>query len=63
MEIASGSRVRRKQRSIEYVPEFRDHLERNGLKSLAEWEQKNHKTLDGFDELDLRRRKLKLSFK
>jgi hypothetical protein len=37
-EYADNTHKRIKVRSIEDVAAFRQHLERNGLRSLAEWE-------------------------
>lgn len=37
-EYANAARKRARAQSIEDVPEFRQHLARNGLRNLAEWE-------------------------
>jgi hypothetical protein len=38
IEYAKYTGRRRKARSIEDAPAFREHLDRNGLRNLAEWE-------------------------
>jgi hypothetical protein len=45
-EYANDSHKRGKVRAIQDVPEFRQHLERNGLRSLAEWEARQRQGLD-----------------
>jgi hypothetical protein len=49
IEYANNTAKRRKARSIEDVPAFRDHLDRHRLRNLAEWEarQKQEAADDG----------------
>lgn len=43
-ELASGNRKSLLRRDIETVPAFRQHLARNGLRNLAEFEARNKAT-------------------
>lgn len=63
-ELARGNRKSLLGKSIEDVPAFRQHLARNGLRNLAEFEARNPgATQDECAELDLRYRYLKISTK
>jgi hypothetical protein len=56
-EYANDKHKRGKVRSIEDVPAFRQHLERNGLKSLAEFEARQRQQMDlDVESLSLQRR-------
>jgi hypothetical protein len=62
-EYANNTHKRSKVRSIEDVPAFRQHLERNGLRNLAEWEarQSQRQGLDADAEsLALHRRYVRI---
>jgi len=58
LELARGNRKSVLKRDIEAVPAFRQHLSRNGLRDLAEFEAQARQNDGGSDAalLDLRHR-------
>ena len=67
-ELAHGKRRSAIKRPIEDIPAFRQHLARNGLRNLAEFEARNNKapaqttpTQGDAALLDLRYRRAKLN--
>lgn len=61
-ELAHGNRRSAIKRSIESIPAFQQHLARNGLRNLAEFEARNSAPAQGDEaSLDLQYRRLKLN--